>query len=812
MIGTRILKIIRDIRARKARTALIATSIFIGVFGTVTLFSMGDLLVGQLQKDLKQDQLAMLRAYVALPPDVEADNTQALDALRALPGVTAVEGQAVYTTYWKANAQDDFQSSFIFGYTEPLADIQLEPMRLTEGAFPQPGRQEVAVERRFAEKHDLKVGDTLIFRVLSGVQAAGEPIPEETWTISGIAFFPYGYGGFNAVLPEDSIFATYDDAQHIAGFAGLSSIYARYDDFATAEAEKDTFNATIASASPYIPVFTLVEDPAKNSLITFAETSSNVMGSLALIALVVSGFLVFNVLMTIVAEQKAQIGVMKSLGATRLDTFVIYSGMAFAYGIIGVIPGVLLGIPAGYFAAQQLAASSNTQIEAFGVSTRAIIIGVIVGLAVPVLASIIPVFNSTRVRIIDAITDLGISARYGEGPLARLVARAPLPINIRQGLSNVIRKKWRMAFTVLTLVVAAGAFMGIYAVFTSVNTVLNDFFDTFHFSFDVLPTDSDNLDAVQTLIQAEREDLTWRGPFSSIAIEIDGFDKEFNPQTGPPALFANGYDPATGAYGLTMESGDMLDDDSNSVILARSIADYIDKQVGDTITIHAGGHSGEYRIAGIAAYPFDLVWFDWRVLSRLAGYVDAEGNPVPTGILYAMNGDPTADEVDDVTEQLNDLLLAHGYTATYENIELFKESISEGVATFQLIFNFAALLIAVVGGVGLLSTLSMSVYERQKEIGVMRSIGAGSSSIVSQFLTEGVFVGLLAWLIGLPLSYLLSVGLIAALNLGDEYGLTYPPVAIVVGLVGMIVITTLASLWPSISAARRTVSDILRYQ
>ena len=147
-----------------------------------------------------------------------------------------------------------------------------------------------------------------------------------------------------------------------------------------------------------------------------------------------------------------------------------------------------------------------------------------------------------------------------------------------------------------------------------------------------------------------------------------------------------------------------------------------------------------------------------------------------------------------------------------QNIDLFKETLSNAVATFRLLFNFAALLIALVGAVGLLSTLSMSVYERQKEIGVMRSIGAGSLPIVMQFLTEGVFVGLLAWLIGLPLSLLLNNGLIAVLNLGDEYNLGYPPEAAVLGLIGILIITTVASIWPSISAARKTVSDILRYQ
>ena len=94
----------------------------------------------------------------------------------------------------------------------------------------------------------------------------------------------------------------------------------------------------------------------------------------------------------------------------------------------------------------------------------------------------------------------------------------------------------------------------------------------------------------------------------------------------------------------------------------------------------------------------------------------------------------------------------------------------------------------------------------------MRSVGAGSLTIIGQFLTEGLFIGLLAWLVGLPLSYFLSKGLINALNLGDSYRLTYPASATIIGLVGMLIVTTVSSLWPSLAAGRKTVSDILRYQ
>ena len=68
-----------------------------------------------------------------------------------------------------------------------------------------------------------------------------------------------------------------------------------------------------------------------------------------------------------------------------------------------------------------------------------------------------------------------------------------------------------------------------------------------------------------------------------------------------------------------------------------------------------------------------------------------------------------------------------------------------------------------------------------------------------------------AWIVAAPLSYLLAQGLISSLDIDIE-GLGYEPIALVIGLIGMIVITAFASLGPSLGAARKTVSEILRYQ
>jgi putative ABC transport system permease protein len=210
--------------------------------------------------------------------------------------------------------------------------------------------------------------------------------------------------------------------------------------------------------------------------------------------------------------------------------------------------------------------------------------------------------------------------------------------------------------------------------------------------------------------------------------------------------------------------------------------------------------------------PPEAIAMFWQDLAALEG-ISLEGKPIPSGYLLVTNlEDPTIEEIDDVIERLDEVFLGKGIAVVNFNFVELVETISEGFIIFQLILQGVALLIALVGALGLLTTLSMSVFERQKEIGVMRSIGAGSSTIATQFLTEGMLVGLISWLVGLPLAIGIEYLLLAVTGLIDTFPVVFPITAGLLGLVGMLVITTIASLWPSLAAARKTVSDILRYQ
>jgi putative ABC transport system permease protein len=804
MFGTRTRKILREVLSHKARTALVMLNIFIGVLGVVTLTSVSDLMVRTARNDLREDELPMVYMNVTLLDYSNIDNAKTLDTLRAHPGVTIVEGWLADHLFWKFPGDESFIDATILASSEPLGAMKINPARLIDGVYPVTGQQQLAVERRMADRYGLQVGDQVVIRILRNLGSQPDPsapIPEETWTISGIVFNPY--------LPNGSstMYATYDAKEAITGPRGFTFINARFYDFPTASTEFGSFIGRIQDQTPYDSSDEELQDPADSIQLSAIEDTMSALTLLAIVAMVVAGFLVFTVINTLVMQQVRQIGIMKSLGATRWDTFKIYIGIALVYGALGVIPGVLLGIPAGYEVAKVFAGQINVWFNTFTLSAVGILAGVVMGLGIPVLAAIVPVYLGTRVTILDALTDLGISGRYGSGPLARLIKRLPVPVVVRQALANVSQKKGRLALTTFTLMLAAGGFMGVTAVFLDLDKVVNDMFETYNYELVITPERPQDHEPITRLVSS-----------------MDGIDRvypsyswdAFVPLTSEPGteythLWVIGLDTSTDSMKLHLSEGTAWQDDParEGVVLTKPRAQELGKQAGDPITLTYEERSLETQVVGIDTNPEEDAYMAWQPLYRLI-YPSSE--PAP-GELWVRLDDRTvsAGDVDKVIGDVRDTLLRNGISAGFFNQVGQEEEISALILAMSLIFNIASVVMALVAGIGLLTMLSISVFERQREIGVMRSVGASSGTIAAQFLVEGLVVGVIGWLVAIPVSYVLSQGFQEVIP-WEAFEFSYPPEIILVGLIGTLALATLASLWPALAAARKRVSDILRYQ
>jgi putative ABC transport system permease protein len=174
-----------------------------------------------------------------------------------------------------------------------------------------------------------------------------------------------------------------------------------------------------------------------------------------------------------------------------------------------------------------------------------------------------------------------------------------------------------------------------------------------------------------------------------------------------------------------------------------------------------------------------------------------------------------ADYTNTITERLKDMYKAQNMKVSLSTtVPETKETTENTFSITTTMLLALAVIVAAVGGIGLMGSLSISVVERVREIGVMRAVGARSGTIMGMFVMEGILQGLISWAIAVPLSFIigqpLSNGLGQVLfqaNLDYQYNWE----AVLSWLVIIVVISTLASILPARNATQISVRDSLAY-
>ena len=145
--------------------------------------------------------------------------------------------------------------------------------------------------------------------------------------------------------------------------------------------------------------------------------------------------------------------------------------------------------------------------------------------------------------------------------------------------------------------------------------------------------------------------------------------------------------------------------------------------------------------------------------------------------------------------------------------EVFQNSLQQLEIVSVLLLSMT-ILAAVVGGLGLASTMGLNVLERTREIGVLRALGAKDGVVRQLVIAEGLIIGLTGSVLGVILSVPLS------LVLGDTLGSTllyrrldyiFAWDGLLLWLIFTIVISLVASLAPARSAVRLTIRETLAY-
>jgi putative ABC transport system permease protein len=373
-------------------------------------------------------------------------------------------------------------------------------------------------------------------------------------------------------------------------------------------------------------------------------------------------------------------------------------------------------------------------------------------------------------------------------------------------LRNTFRRKSRITLTLITLILGGAMFIGVMTVGTSLSNTLEVLLDDF--GFDVL-IGFERSYRIERLVEVTQNvpGVTGAEVWDQQAgqLKLDGGeDRE---------VFLWGVPPDSKMFKPRLISGRaLLPGDDRAILLNSKIAADENIQVGGVITVTMNGRESSWDVVGLIINVNNLQRDNFVPDKALA----REFSSLNRGGLVML----TAEQHD--AKSLQNLIrdLRAAYEANHLEAVQFQSTTDvreQNQTQFKIITYLMlvmAVLAAVVGSIGLMSTMSINVVERSREIGVMRSIGGTSLAILGIFLFEGVLVGVLSWLLAVPLSYpgarLLSDMVGKAFNLPLDFDYSMPGVVTWFALV--VVLSALASLWPALRATQVSVREALSYE
>ena len=787
-------KILRDLWRSKGRTALAVLSIFIGVFAVGMVTGLSDLLPARMIDSYRLTNPAHIVIY--LNGAVSGDD---IAALSRLPGVAGLEGQRNLGARWQA---DD---------TQPLRNMdlivrpsyerqQFNTVKLVSGHWPI-GKDEAVIERSSVTAYGLPADEAITM-----VIGERERRLRVVGVAEDLAIQPPAFGG-NAAF-----YVSRDLAENVFGAFGYNRLRVQLPTFSEAAAEQvmDEFKPSLERIGA--PVFLYqATPPTKHPAQDTVNGVNLIVGVMAVLSLGLGLFLVINTINAIVAQQVPQIGVMKAVGGTTLQLMTLYLSGVLVYGLLALIAAVpLAALAANALTGMLLGLLAIPPDPVFRFSTPAVMTQLIVGLLVPLLAALWPVFAGVRITVREAISSYGIGGGFGHGLLDRVLARLGfLPRTASLTLRNTFRRKGRVALTQITLIMAGVVFIMVMSSAASFTYTIDFLTDTLGLKVLVNFQRPYRVDEITAVIAAQPN-------VDQVEVQL------FQPATAfvnaavdkGEDVFVNAFRPDSGLIKLPVTAGRwLLPEDDHAVVLNQDRAAKLGVTVGDTVWISLQGDArSEWTVVGTV---FDLSNLQRNVYVPITVYQREVGLTGRATSAWLSTNPDNGDTQVQVEKQLRDVLNARGLrvggTQTAELIRTQSEANFSIITTMLLVMSG---LIAAVGAIGLAGTLSINVLERRREIGVMRAIGASSLTIAGLFIGEGVILGVIAWVIAIPLS--IPVGQLFAAVIGQviNFAVIYQFAwnGAVTWLIIIIGLSILGSAVPAIRATRVSVRESLAYE
>lgn len=832
---------LRGMLAHKLRLVLTTASIALGVAflaGTLMLTDTMRLAFDQLFGKVSSGTDAVVRQESAYTQSSGIGVSRApidasvLDRVRRVEGVAAAEGAVsgyALLTDTTGKAVLTSGGAPTMGYSMPSDTGLRGDVHVLSGHAPR-GPHEVAIDASSSDKHDIPLGSTIkvLFRG-----------PTEQYTVVGTV----GYGGEKDLGGTSAAYFTPATAQRVLGAPGMfDEIVVRAADGVSAHALAERLDAVAPKGAEAVTGAQVAQESsdAINNQLAFLGVMFMIFAG---IALFVGSFIIWNTFSMIVTQRTREIALLRAVGATRRQVkrslLVEAALLGVAASGLGIVIGA--GVARGLNALMAVLGFSlpTTSLQ---VAPRTVWVSLLVGTAVTVVSAMVPARRATKVLPVEALRDSAPGARrpsrlraavgalltsvgvwaivqglYGGGgsklvllgvlatmvgvitllqlaarPLAALIG-SPLRLRgVRGDLArqNAMRNPRRTAST------SAALMIGLTLVVS-----MSVFASSFKASIAPVLASSTSADLYITSASAQAEGYSPEA--TRVVADLPGVAAVSASGWGQARFAGKGssfssVDPATAtkAFKLHFDSGAGDDLGTDGLLVTTGAAKSHGWAVGDTVPV-------EFAATGTQSLTVRGIFRSNRVLDAdylisLAAQEANQGDRLDSTALVMLERgvDPKV-----VKDRIAAALADHPDAQVLDQ-RGFEKQIG-GFVDALLAFVSAMLLLAVVIALlGIVNTLALSVFERTRELGLLRAVGMTRGQVRSMVRWESVIISLIGALTGAVVGIGIGLALAQSLKGQGVDHVAVPAGRILLYVVAAAVAGVLAALGPARSAAK----------
>lgn len=747
----------KNIRRRRGRTILTIASIAIGVAAMVALGALAAGMAAGYQSMAGGSQadfvLGQADAYDLTLSGV--DERVGVE-LRTMPEVKEVSGMIM----GNVSAEEGAKYFFVLGH-EPTG-FAVQHFRIIEGegldAHGVRGRP-LLLGKVAADSMEVGVGDALhltggVFRIV-GIYETGDAFED------GMAVIPLA------------------DAQTIIQKHRLvSAFYVKLKDTSLSE----RFSQRIEYRYPDLELSTASEFGDKQEMVAYLEGIGAAVG---LLAIIVGGVGMTNTVLMSVFERTREIGVLRAVGWRRRRVLGLILGEASVLALVGSTLGTLMGVGLVY---------AIRDVPLFGyvhgqfsvdLFMQAFVIAVLLGL----FGGLYPAWRASKLLPLEAM-------RYSDGGGARRngnhVTRWAFG---GMTLKNLFRRKTRTLLTLLAIGIGIGAVVAMGGIFDGFMDQLTQMVGGSNAHLVAIERDVNDFgySAIDERVGAR---LAAHPAVKHVSGVVFGFLTNVG---DAPFFIIFGYHPQeAGIAHFTIVEGEGLTA-NRQVVLGKIAAESLRARVGDTVRL---GESA-FRVVGV--FETGTGWEEMGALVTRRDSQVLSGKPRQVSMYTIELQDPSQAEA-----------LIPVLEAEFPEIDLavtaeFAESLPD-MESGRAMMGSLAVLMALVGSLGMTNTILMSVLERTREIGVFRALGWSRRRILLLILQESLLLGGLGGLTGIGIGMLMTRGLAAIPSIGGYVQAVYSPELLGQAVAVALVLGTLGGLYPAWRATKLSPVEALRYE